>query len=448
MESKYRKKIGVFGHYGNKNIGDEAIIAAVVQNIKYLKPGAIIYGFSINPSDTEERHKIISFPIRRLKNKSSSKIYDQSDDVYKNELKIGKKNNQFGWKNRFKKKLDKNKSIKTVVKLPFQLYSAFSRGISEIFFIHRSYKILKGMDKLFISGSNQFLDNFGGIFGFPYTLLKWTVIARLARVKVFFLSIGAGPIKSKISQIMIKICILLCEHISFRDHGSKQLVGQQDNQKAKVVPDLALSYNDVRKNIEGKKDNGLKDKKKIGINPMPVHDKRYWPVGDDQKYRLYTEKLSELYIDLKRNGFDPFFYNTQISDLLVIEDIISHINGASHLVENAQEVTVIKNETLEELMANIRSADILVPTRFHGIILSYMANKPVVGICYGKKSKELMSNMDQNRYAFDIDEFNVSQIVSAVKEVKSSYDYELNKIRKIKKYYEQELNNQYDDILK
>lgn len=27
-------KIGVFGHYGNRNLGDEAIITAVIQNPK------------------------------------------------------------------------------------------------------------------------------------------------------------------------------------------------------------------------------------------------------------------------------------------------------------------------------------------------------------------------------------------------------------------------------
>jgi hypothetical protein len=41
-------------------------------------------------------------------------------------------------------------------------------------FLWVSYRRLKGFRLLLIAGSNQFLDNFGGDWGFPYTLLKWS----------------------------------------------------------------------------------------------------------------------------------------------------------------------------------------------------------------------------------------------------------------------------------
>jgi polysaccharide pyruvyl transferase WcaK-like protein len=55
------RKIGVFGHVGNENLGDEAIIAAVIQNIRRRYPNAEIYGFTINPEDTRKRHKLRPF---------------------------------------------------------------------------------------------------------------------------------------------------------------------------------------------------------------------------------------------------------------------------------------------------------------------------------------------------------------------------------------------------
>ena len=59
--------IGVFGHYGNQNLGDESIIEAVIQNIKNRVPDAKIYGFSIQPEDTRRRYNIEAFPIRKQK---------------------------------------------------------------------------------------------------------------------------------------------------------------------------------------------------------------------------------------------------------------------------------------------------------------------------------------------------------------------------------------------
>ena len=60
------RRIGVFGHVGNGNLGDEAIISVVIQNIKRRYPVAEIYGFTLKPEDTRERHKIAAFPIRRI----------------------------------------------------------------------------------------------------------------------------------------------------------------------------------------------------------------------------------------------------------------------------------------------------------------------------------------------------------------------------------------------
>ena len=58
-------RVGILGHVGNENLGDEAIIAAVIQNIRRRVPDAEINGFTLNPADTLERHGIVSFPIRR-----------------------------------------------------------------------------------------------------------------------------------------------------------------------------------------------------------------------------------------------------------------------------------------------------------------------------------------------------------------------------------------------
>ncbi len=57
--------IGVFGHYGNQNLGDEAITTAVIQHVIRHWPAARIRGFSVNPADTSERYQVPAFPIRR-----------------------------------------------------------------------------------------------------------------------------------------------------------------------------------------------------------------------------------------------------------------------------------------------------------------------------------------------------------------------------------------------
>ena len=58
-------KIGLLHHVGGGNLGDDATLDAVAGNIKRRWPNAEIVAFSMNPDDTETRHGIMSYPIRR-----------------------------------------------------------------------------------------------------------------------------------------------------------------------------------------------------------------------------------------------------------------------------------------------------------------------------------------------------------------------------------------------
>src|SRR5947207_13165598 len=60
------KKVAILGHIGKGNLGDEASMAALIQNIRRRHPAAAIWGFTLNPADTQARHQIPAFPIRRL----------------------------------------------------------------------------------------------------------------------------------------------------------------------------------------------------------------------------------------------------------------------------------------------------------------------------------------------------------------------------------------------
>jgi polysaccharide pyruvyl transferase WcaK-like protein len=59
-----RKTIGLLDHLGGGNLGDDATLQAVMQNIKSRWPDAEIVGLSMNPDDTQRKHGIAAYPIR------------------------------------------------------------------------------------------------------------------------------------------------------------------------------------------------------------------------------------------------------------------------------------------------------------------------------------------------------------------------------------------------
>src|SRR5712672_1388923 len=58
------RKIGLLNHVGGGNLGDEATLGAVADNIKRRWPNAEIVAFSMNPDDTKRRHGVRSFHVQ------------------------------------------------------------------------------------------------------------------------------------------------------------------------------------------------------------------------------------------------------------------------------------------------------------------------------------------------------------------------------------------------
>jgi hypothetical protein len=87
----------------------------------------------------------------------------------------------------------------------------------EAIFLLHGYRFLKGVDVLAIAGSGQMNDEWGGAWSYPYTLLKWAVLARLAAAKCIAVSVGAGPIDAPLSKAFYRLFLDACSYRSVRD---------------------------------------------------------------------------------------------------------------------------------------------------------------------------------------------------------------------------------------
>ena len=146
-------RIGVFGHVGNENLGDEAIISAVIQNIKRRCPEAQIYGFTINPADTEKRHKIPAFPIRRAGNLSRSRKESPTSKGSERPPML---------REQIKSKLKSLPVVWVSLKAIKKSWEILVGMVCELKFLVQCYRNLKGIDLLIIAGSQRLIDYVGG----------------------------------------------------------------------------------------------------------------------------------------------------------------------------------------------------------------------------------------------------------------------------------------------
>jgi polysaccharide pyruvyl transferase WcaK-like protein len=438
----------VFGHYGNENLGDEAIIEASIHNIRQRLPSARIVCFSLRPADTEARYGLQTYPIRDTRdegptrraevereqviNAAGGSVTPHHSNTFAGRLKAALKAVPIAYA-----------LARSVVSLP----KAIAQLGSEIRFLWRSRRILKGVDLLFIAGSNQFLDNFGGVWGFPYTLLKWTLLAKSTGTKVAFVSLGAGPLSAVTSKAMNRIALALADYQSVRDEQSKALLrGGRRATLPLVYPDLAFSLpaNDDRSVL--KRLQADEYKPTVGINVMAVYNEKYWFAPDRKKYRRYVGQMAEFAAFLACEGYPTFFFGNQPYDELAIDDVTEAMANSGvnrqHVPARAE-----PSNTVAELMETIRRADVVVATRFHATVLALHAQRAVLGVCYGRKGVELLEAMDQGEYAFDLDDFRTEDLKRVFQRLSGNLEAQLDKIRQRHGEYQRALDDQYAKVL-
>ena len=238
--NRVTKRIGLLDHVGGGNLGDDATLTAVTQNIKTRWPHAQIAGFSMNPTDTEKRHGIPSYAIRRTTLVGSNPFvtyFDLDGDA----SPPGGRAVSFA--SRMKSYLRKHRLLFRVLKLlKLTVVRAPETFFAELLFLFKSYRILRSFDLLVISGGGQLLDCWGGPWAFPYTIWKWVFLAKLARVKRVFLNVGAGPLEHPLSIFFIVRALRLADYTSFRDRKSQTLIQQIGfTARSNVVADCVYS---------------------------------------------------------------------------------------------------------------------------------------------------------------------------------------------------------------
>ena len=88
-----------------------------------------------------------------------------------------------------------------------------------------AFDFLKELNFLVVSGGGQLDDLWGGPWGHPYALLKWTVLARLRGAGPIFLSVGFGRLDTRLSRsVCTRPHCRLAAYRSYRDSGSRDLM--------------------------------------------------------------------------------------------------------------------------------------------------------------------------------------------------------------------------------
>jgi polysaccharide pyruvyl transferase WcaK-like protein len=437
---KTPRKIGVFSHGGTKNLGDEALLAAVIQNVRLRIPDADVVGFTINPEDTLERHGILSFPVRQIGRRALSNSAGSKPSV--GTTKTTAREGSSGGAAKIKNALKILPGVRPAVLVLRSLAENLRAIFAEPKFLFDSYRRLEGVDLLLVAGSQQLNDGYGGAWGFPYTLFKWTLLAKLAGTRVAILSVGAGPISSPLSKIFFKRVLNLVDYRSYRDAISSRMMESMGIKGAHpVLPDLVYSLQLPAPKAAPTGAAHIV----VGANPVPFFDGRYWPTPDPARYQDYVRKFARFAKWLDKSGHSVLFFPTQTrADVLTIDDIRRAMNGHS---QSPNLLPGRPMQTLEDLVSEISRADFVVANRYHGILISLMMNKPVLGVAYHEKSRALLEQAGQGEYVLNIADFRTEDLIERFSALEAAAPAVKKRIAERMAPLRKALDEQYDTVL-
>jgi polysaccharide pyruvyl transferase WcaK-like protein len=425
------KRIGILGHVGTKNLGDEAIIAAVIQKVRDRYPDAEIIGFTGNPEDTLQRHGITAFPIRGGERRRGSPAVSQPGKLARPGTVI-----QAAGK--------ASPGLRAILRGMWKGARLFKAVLEEPRSWAQCYHRLKGIDLLIVAGSNQLNDYFGGPWAFPYDLLKWCVLARWVRAKVAIVCCGAGPLRSRLGRLFVKYSLSLADYRSYRDKVSRRLIesiGVPGDDP--VCTDLAHGLWP----LPPAKPNPATARLTVGINPLPFFDERYWPEHNSDVYQHYVRKLALFAAWLHQHGHRVVFFPTQLrADPPVIRDVRGLLNTRAANFETLLVDSSVAS--VDDLLRRIATVDIVVASRYHGVVFAALLHKPVLAISYYEKTRDLMAQIGQADYVVDINAFDTDSLAERFLSMQSRTKTIRQEIQQRTRVLRRALEREYDHVFR
>src|SRR5262249_23095448 len=345
--------------------------------------------FSMNPNDSEARHRIMSRPIRRH-------VWRIGYGLSRTETNLKAIVRRLTLKHRAIFYL--LKSTSALVRLPIEV-------LRELLFLKSSRRHLRSVDLLIISGGGQLTEK-DGSWGFPYTIFKWIVLAKSVGVRCIVLNVGAGPLTRPLSKAFVTRALRAADYVSLRDVKSQRLLQQIGFTGAsQVCPDSVYCLDVAMAKASPSERSG---QTVVGFAPMPYPDigtveNRY--KSDQTVYDEFIRKLAIFAAWLIGRSYSLTMFGTDIGvDPLAIATLQTALL-THHGIPPSRYGVNGSVKSVHDLLTAMAAMDYVVTCRFHGVVFAHLLNKPVIAIAHHPKVGDLMTDLGLSKYCMDIRNF-------------------------------------------
>jgi polysaccharide pyruvyl transferase WcaK-like protein len=398
-------RICFYGNFGAGNLGNEATLQAVIEQIRRCWPDGELLCFCANPQDVRSRHHIAALPMRAV-NRTAAEGSGPSA--------------RRGGLTRF-----------------FRI--AFQRIPLELVHWIKCLHALRSADMLIVAGTGIVCDYLTGPLGYPYDIFKLSTLAALCRVKLAFLSVGVGPIHHPVSRWLVKRSLALAHHRSYRDEASKQYLEEIgfSAERDFVYPDVVFGLSkgafaprvaDGQRRIVGL---GIKD----------------YGSAEPQAFREYLETMAGFVSKLQGKGYNVRLLIGDIQyDTSVIEEFVGLLKSRN-IPADPPLLIAEPALTVEELLRQVSGTEAVVSARYHNLVVALIQNKPVIALSDHAKLNSVVTDFGLAQYLLPLRNLSSDVLIDRFKQLENDVERLRPQLKAKLENYRQALDALYATLL-
>lgn len=376
MRNPFRKpperprSFAVWSHINGANQGDDLVVHTVIEALRARVPGCRVVAVCMYPPDAESRHGVPALRIGSLPSAPRG----------------GR------WARRARN-------------LWYELPASWA-----------AHRALRPIDRLIVAGSGPLEDDPGA----AYRALKWSLLARLARTRVAFASVGAGPLDRRLNRAFVRRALSLADYITVRDQSTQALLrGCGVSRQIEVLPDMAFGF--PRAELQVSPALPPTEVPTVGLNVMSMNDPRQargivLGAGDVERFNGYLAEMVEVAARVIRAGNRVVLFSSEFHhDLDTRREFVELFDATWPGLRDCGSLAFGIDDSPAGLLPTIASCDYVIATRFHSIVFPLLLGIPVVGLAYHPKTRDLLASFGLGDFAFDVASFEAAAVEEALR---------------------------------
>lgn len=356
------KRIGIFGNFGIGNFGNDATLQAILLFLREIRPDGEITCVCTDPEKVHLDHRIPALPVR--------------------------------WPG-----------------------PAFARKLGHWIY---AINVVKKFDVLIIPGTGILNDYCVPPFTLPYILFRWCLAAKLCRVRIALVSVGAGPLHHPISRWFMKRVASMAQYRSYRNQYSKEYLRNLgvDVKNDYVYPDIVFRLTTLPPIEKSGEARNLT----VCVGAMAYHGWRGHLRTDDKIYENYLGKITEFVIWLLERGHRVRMLMGDEGDQQAVDDLVGAVLAKNPNLPKGMLITDPAHSS-HEVFRQMADADIVISSRFHHLVFAFMLGKLVISTGYSEYHNELMADIGMGAFCQHSEHLEIELLTAHFAELMSNRSY-------------------------